>query len=59
MCSSVPSLGEQGFAGRIQSTLEDRLGRPVDPRLANIGGLSTASSGPTERAHGTCAVLRW
>src|SRR6476659_6748803 len=33
------ALGQQGFTGRVQSTLEDRLGRPVDPRLANIGRL--------------------
>jgi cytochrome c peroxidase len=32
-------LEQQGFTGRIQSTLKDRLGRPVDPRLANIGRL--------------------
>lgn len=32
-------LEERGFTGRIESTLEERLGRPVDPRLAEIGRL--------------------
>lgn len=32
-------LHDVGFTGRIGSTLEARLGRPVDPRLANIGRL--------------------
>jgi cytochrome c peroxidase len=33
------ALREQGFTGRIDSTLEARLGRRLDPRLANIGRL--------------------
>jgi cytochrome c peroxidase len=32
-------LHQVGFTGRIQSTLEARLGRPVDPRLADLGRL--------------------
>ena len=32
-------LREVGFTGRVESTLDARLGRPVDPRLANIGRL--------------------
>lgn len=32
-------LHELGFTGRIESTLTTRLGRPLDPRLANIGRL--------------------
>lgn len=32
-------LAAQGFTGRIESTLERRLGRPLDPQLANIGRL--------------------
>jgi cytochrome c peroxidase len=32
-------LEENGFTGRIQSTLEARLGRPINPRLANLGRL--------------------
>jgi cytochrome c peroxidase len=30
-------LRAAGFTGRIGSTLEQRLGRPVDPRLADVG----------------------
>ncbi len=32
-------LSELGFTGQIESTLTTRLGRPLDPRLANIGRL--------------------
>ena len=32
-------LQELGFSGRIESTLGARLGRPPDPRLANVGRL--------------------
>jgi cytochrome c peroxidase len=32
-------LRELGFSGRIESTLASRLGRPLDPKLANIGRL--------------------
>lgn len=32
-------LQQQGFSGRIEQTLTQRLGRPLDPRLANIGRL--------------------
>jgi cytochrome c peroxidase len=32
-------LAQLGFTGDVESTLETRLGRPVDPRLANIGRL--------------------
>ena len=32
-------LRELGFTGRVESTLTARLGRHVDPRLANIGRL--------------------
>ena len=30
-------LDEQGFTGRIAATLETRLGRPIDKKLADIG----------------------
>jgi cytochrome c peroxidase len=33
------TLADYGFTGRIESTLEARLGRRLDPRLANIGRL--------------------
>jgi cytochrome c peroxidase len=32
-------LARAGFTGRIEATLEARLGRPVDTRLANLGRL--------------------
>jgi cytochrome c peroxidase len=32
-------LKEAGFTGEIESTLERRLGRPIDPTLANLGRL--------------------
>ena len=31
------ALQNAGFTGRIESTLATRLGRPVDPKLANLG----------------------
>jgi cytochrome c peroxidase len=33
------TLAAQGFTGRIESTLTQRLGRPLNPQLANIGRL--------------------
>lgn len=30
-------LGQQGFTGRVESTLEDRLGRKIDNQLAAVG----------------------
>jgi cytochrome c peroxidase len=32
-------LKEAGFGGAIESTLERRLGRPIDPKLADLGRL--------------------
>jgi len=32
-------LQHAGFTGRIESMLEKRLGRPIDPQLANLGQL--------------------
>src|SRR5687768_5918795 len=32
-------LAEHGFTGRIESTLAHRLGRPLIPKLANLGRL--------------------
>ena len=32
-------LRRAGFTGRIESTLEQRLGRPIDPELADLGRL--------------------
>jgi cytochrome c peroxidase len=33
------TLQQQGFTGKTESTLEQRLGRPIDRRLANLGRL--------------------
>jgi cytochrome c peroxidase len=33
------ALRDAGFTGRIQSTLEQRLGRPLNPQLADLGRL--------------------
>jgi cytochrome c peroxidase len=35
----VAALAQAGFTGRIESTLEPRLGRRIDPKLANLGRL--------------------
>ena len=35
----VEMLADRSFTGRIEETLEARLGRPVDPRLAELGRL--------------------
>jgi cytochrome c peroxidase len=32
-------LGRQGFTGRVEQTLTQRLGRPLDPRLVDVGRL--------------------
>jgi cytochrome c peroxidase len=36
----IARLREVGFTGRIESTLERRLGRPIDNRLADLGRLA-------------------
>src|SRR4051794_6743220 len=33
------ALRQVGFSGRMESTLEQRLGRPINPELANLGRL--------------------
>lgn len=33
------TLREAGFTGRVESTLEARLGRPIDPAMADLGRL--------------------
>jgi cytochrome c peroxidase len=35
----IAKLQQAGFTGRIQSTLENRLGRPIDTDMANLGRL--------------------
>jgi len=35
----LAELAEREFDGRIEATLEERLGRPIDPALADVGRL--------------------
>ena len=49
------SLQEQGFTGRIEQTLTERLGRPLDPRLANIGRLLWFDTVTGLNGDNTCA----
>jgi cytochrome c peroxidase len=48
-------LEAQHFTGRIESTLAARLGRPVDPRLANIGRLLWFDTVTGLNGDNTCA----
>jgi cytochrome c peroxidase len=48
-------LAEVGFTGRVESTLEERLGRPLDPRLANIGRLLWFDTVTGLNGDNTCA----
>jgi cytochrome c peroxidase len=48
-------LREQGFTGRVESTLTRRLGRPVDRRLANIGRLLWFDTVTGLNGDNTCA----
>lgn len=47
-------LREQGFTGRVQSTLEQRLGRRFDPRLADLGRLLWFDKSGGLRNDNTC-----
>ncbi len=47
-------LREQRFTGRVQQTLEQRLGRRVDPRLANLGRLLWFDKSGGLRRDNTC-----
>ena len=38
------SLARQGFTGRVESTLAQRLGRPVDPAKAELGAFCSSIS---------------
>lgn len=48
-------LHEQGFTGRIESTLETRLGRRVDENLANLGRLLWFDNVHSLHQDNTCA----
>ncbi len=48
-------LQELGFTGRVEATLEPRLGRPLDRRLANIGRLLWFDTVTGLNGDNTCA----
>lgn len=48
-------LEQEGFTGRVQSTLTRRLGRPVDPKLANLGRLLWFDTVTGLNGDNTCA----
>jgi cytochrome c peroxidase len=50
-----PRLQQLGFTGRVESTLEARLGRPLDPRLANVGRLLWFDTVTGLNGDNTCA----
>jgi cytochrome c peroxidase len=48
-------LQEGGFTGEIESTLERRLGRPISPRLADLGRLLWFDTRHSLHQDNTCA----
>lgn len=48
-------LEEAGFTGRIESTLETRLGRVIDPKLADLGRLLFFDTAHSLHGDNTCA----
>jgi len=48
------ALSRSGFTGRVESTLESRLGRPVDLELANLGRLLFFDKSGGLRRDNTC-----
>src|SRR5439155_23325150 len=48
-------LHELGFTGRIESTLETRLGRKLDPQLADVGRLLWFDTVTGLNGDNTCA----
>jgi cytochrome c peroxidase len=49
------ALRSHDFTGRVESTLEDRLGRRVDPNLANLGRLLFFDNAHSLHRDNTCA----
>jgi cytochrome c peroxidase len=47
-------LAAAGFTGKIESTLEQRLGRPIDPKLADLGRLLWFDTVGGLRSDNTC-----
>src|SRR5262245_59413897 len=48
-------IHELGFTGRVESTLTQRLGRPLDPQLANTGRLLWFDTVTGLNGDNTCA----
>jgi cytochrome c peroxidase len=48
-------LAAKGFTGTVQSSLEDRLGRRIDPKLADLGRLLWFDKGYSLHQDNTCA----
>jgi cytochrome c peroxidase len=48
-------LREQNYTGRVESTLQDRLGRRIDPGLANLGRLLFFDNAHALHQDNTCA----
>ncbi len=48
-------LREQGFTGRVGVSLQQRLGRPIDPKLADLGRLLFFDKFGALRGDNTCA----
>lgn len=48
-------LRQAGFTGTVESTLEARLGRPIDPRLADLGRLLFFDTIGALRGDNACA----
>jgi cytochrome c peroxidase len=53
--SLAQRLNDLGFTGRVESTLKSRLGRPVDPRLADTGRLLWFDTVTGLNGDNTCA----
>src|SRR5688572_5479618 len=48
-------LAAKGFTGTVQSSLEDRLGRRIDPKLADLGRLLWFDKAHSLHQDNTCA----
>jgi cytochrome c peroxidase len=49
------TLRKQGFSGTVEQSLEARLGRKIDPRLADVGRLLFFDTLPNLHEDNTCA----
>jgi cytochrome c peroxidase len=52
-------LKEAAFTGKIESTLERRLGRPINPKLANLGRLLWFDTLHSLHHDNTCGGCHW